>query len=84
VGGHKAYVFMSVLGLTVKDADKLRQSLLAAACSENAVPGHYNQYGQRYTIDYELTTNSGTATVRSAWIIRTGETIPRLVSCYIR
>lgn len=84
VGGHKARVFASVLGLTVADADGLRDALLHAAVNEEAILGRRDNYGQRYTIDFIMTTAIGTATVRSGWIVRAGETTPRLTSCYVR
>jgi hypothetical protein len=34
-------------------------------------------------IDFELTTDMGTAMVRTAWIVRKGEDFPRLTSCYV-
>lgn len=39
--------------------------------------------GQRYVLDFELAGPNGSAIIRSAWIIRTGENVPRLVTCYI-
>ena len=84
VGGHKARVFASVLGLTATDADTLRQALLRAARTEDTIVGRHDGYGQRYTVDFAITTAVGTTTVRSSWIIRTGETTSRLTSCYVR
>lgn len=83
VGRHKAYVFKRVLGLTVVDAEKLRQKLVAIASTGEATRGRQDAYGERYVVDFELTTPHGTAVVRSTWIIRTGEDFPRLTSCYV-
>ncbi len=83
VGGHKAYIFESVLGLTAADARRLQQMLISVAQDREAVLGKRNAYGQRYIIDFEMTTAIGTAVVRSTWIILTGEDVPRLTSCYI-
>ena len=83
VGGHKAHVFESVLGLTAIHAEALRQHLLAVARTGEAVLGMQNAYGQRYIIDFEMTTAVGMAVVRSTWIVLVGQDVPRLTSCYI-
>lgn len=83
-GRHKARVFAAVLGLTTDDADLLRDALLQAALTEDATPTEQDAFGQRYVIDVQMQGPQGTAIVRSAWIVRTGEQIPRLTSCYVR
>jgi hypothetical protein len=35
-----------------------------------------DQYGQRYIVDFPLTRNQNTATVRTTWIIHPDETFP--------
>ena len=83
VGSHKAHVFASVLGLTAAHAEELQQHLLSIAHTGDALIGMRNAYGQRYTVDFEMTTAMGTALIRSTWIVLVGEDIPRLTSCYI-
>lgn len=83
VGSHKAHVFESVLGLTAAHAEELRQRLVAVARTGEAVLGMRNAYGQRYIVDFEMTTSVGTVVVRSTWIILTSEDVPRLTSCYV-
>ena len=83
VGSHKAHVFESVLGLTAAHAEALQQRLLAVARTGEAVLGMQNAYGQRYIVDFEMTTTVGTAVVRSTWIILVHEDVPRLTSCYV-
>jgi hypothetical protein len=83
VGKHKARVFASVLGLTDADAAELRVALLEAARTLDAIPGEHDEYGQRYTLDLILAGPARKATVRSAWIVRTGEDFARLTSCYV-
>src|SRR5262245_41222020 len=82
-GQHKAHLFASIVGLTVEHADQLLEALRNAAAVGDAALGKQDDYGQRYSIDFELTGPRGTATIRSAWIIRRSETVPRLVTCYI-
>jgi hypothetical protein len=82
-GQHKARLFESILGLTIDNADQLLEALRNAATAQDVVVGKRDEYGQRYLIDFEFASPSGTATIRSAWIIRNSETVPRLVTCYI-
>jgi hypothetical protein len=82
-GQHKARLFASILGVTIGQADELLDALRNAANIGDAVAGKRDEYGQRYLIDFEFTGQSGTATIRSAWIIGPNETVPRLVTCYI-
>jgi hypothetical protein len=82
-GKHKARLFEDLLGLTRDHAVWLLDALREAAVSGEAVLGRIDRHGQRYVIDFDLVGPTGRALVRSAWIVRTGETIPRLVTCYI-
>jgi hypothetical protein len=84
-GRHKARVFRSRLGLTAADTELFRQSLHDAAENhqEELQPGDADVYGQRYVLDFAMTTAAGTATVRSTWIILTGQNELRLTSCYV-
>lgn len=82
-GKHKARLFREILGVTLENAGLLLDALKEAAAAGEAVPGKLDRYGQRYVIDFALRRPGGTATVRSAWIVLTGERFPRLVSCYI-
>ncbi|MBK9215478.1 MAG: hypothetical protein IPM59_07735 [Chloracidobacterium sp.] len=83
-GRHKARVFASALGITVADADELREKLLdIARTTESAVTGENDAYGQRFVVDFEWTTAAGTASVRSTWIVLTDEDFPRLTTCYV-
>lgn len=82
-GKHKARVFASALGFTAEDSEELRQALLSAAVSEEAAPAGEDEYGKRYVLDFEMSTEAGSATVRSGWIIRSGEDFPRFTSCWV-
>ncbi len=84
-GRHKSRVFRSRLGLTAADSDTLRQALLNAATNrqDDLLPSLADEFGQRYVMDFELTTAAGSATVRSAWIVLAGEDVLRLTSCYV-
>jgi hypothetical protein len=82
-GQHKARIFRSVLGLALGDAAVLITALRQAAATEEALILKADRYGQRYGVDFEFAGPAGTAKIRSAWIIRTNESVPRLVTCFI-
>ena len=82
-GRHKARVFASVLGMTARNADELRDALLSAAGEAEAILTKKDQYGQRYMIDYKVSGPYGQVMVRSIWIVRNGEDFARLASCYV-
>lgn len=82
-GKHKARVFLTALGLGAKDAEELRQALLNAAQTMEAIRGARDKYGQRFLVDFAMRRDRHEARIRSAWIIRSGEDIVRLTSCYV-
>lgn len=83
-GGNKARVFASALGLTATDAPALREMILAAVLTKEAQPGVTDAHGARYTVDFERQGLQGNmVTIRTAWIVDAGDTIARLVSCYV-
>lgn len=82
-GKHKARVFETVLGLTANDVYELRDAILSAVQTEEAAAGERDEYGQRYIVDFPMKRQGHEAIVRSAWIIRRGEDVPRLTSCYV-
>ena len=83
-GGHKARLFQALIGLNRANASLLLDALHDAAETGEAAVGRADKYGWRYVIDFELAGPNGTATVRSAWIIRIDDEVPRLVTCYIQ
>jgi hypothetical protein len=81
-GRNKARVFASV-GIRRANAEHLRTAILAAACGTDAQPGVANVHGQRYIIDFDMLSQGRTVRIRSTWIVRIGEELPRLTSCYV-
>lgn len=75
-------MFASV-GIGPADAAVLRDALLAAARNAEARLGVANPYGQRYIVDFDLVREGQTVRVRSTWIVRIAEDLPRLTSCYV-
>jgi len=83
-GGDKARVFRVALGLTIDDAQWLREELLRIAQEGEASIGEASQFGDKYIIDATLTRNERTAIVRTAWIIENGKDFPRRITCYVK
>ena len=82
VGKHKARLFAALLGMSIDDAEELRDLLLQVARTHDAEMGEKDEHGQRYRIDFSLTWRGKQATIRSAWNARPDEDFPRLVTCY--
>ena len=82
-GRHKARVFAAALGLAPSDAEFLRGALLQAAREADAVTGESDQFGDRFTIEFEVHRGNRRARIRSAWIVLRSETAPRLTSCFV-
>ena len=84
VGMHKARVFKAALGLTMLQADWLRNRALEVAVTGEARPGSTSAFGDTYVIDAWITYKGRTASVRFSWIVELGTDFPRLTSCYVR
>jgi hypothetical protein len=83
-GKHKARVFATALGFTAENVELLRQALLAAAAIGDAQPAVSDEFGNRYVLDFEAKGPGGVGVIRTAWIVRRGESSPRLTSCYVK
>jgi hypothetical protein len=83
-GKHKARVFNALLGFTATDAETLRKLILNAALTQEATQHASDQHGARYVVDFEAQGLRDMVVIRTAWIIDAGETIPRLISCYVK
>ena len=86
-GKHKARVFLKALGIDKNDAEKLRQIILKAVLTAEAIEQEPSEYGRRFVVDFPVSwskeTMTKTALLRTAWIIRAGENFPRLATCFI-
>ena len=76
-------MFLSVLGMTCTHATELRDCLLQKVKSEECVIGALDEYGTRYVVDFTYVRSDREAMIRSAWIIKAGESMPRLTSCFV-
>ena len=83
IGKHKAEVFASALDLTVADAEELKEALLFAVKNNESQAGKFDKFGQRYTVDFEMSKADKKATIRSGWIIKIDTNFPSLTTCFI-
>ena len=83
VGKHKARVFKAGLGITVKDAEWLRERALELAVNGDAKAGATSVFGDKYVIDSVVEFRGMSAVVRFTWIVELGTDFPRLTSCYV-
>jgi hypothetical protein len=94
-GKHKARLFSAILGMTADDAEELRQILLEIVKIHEARLGRQDAFGQRfsailgmtafgqrYTLDFEISWQNREATLRSGWIVEPDSEIPKLTTCY--
>jgi hypothetical protein len=70
-------------GPHAEDSEELRDALLSAVLLEEAFPAEEDEYGQRYMLDFEMSTEAGSASVRSGWIVRSREDFPRFTTCWV-
>jgi len=69
-GKHKARVFASAMGMTVRDAEPLRRILLAAAGDGEATVAKTDTYGSRFVIESSAEGVRGPVRIRSVWVVR--------------
>ena len=81
-GQHKARLFKSKLGITLDNKEILVTTLIKVAEEDDYIFTQNSQYGQKYVIDFYLTTNVGSSKIRSAWIIPFDDDYPRLTTVY--
>jgi len=81
-GKHKSILFQNKLGITLENADILKNAIKQAAITEDVIIRKVNEYGRHYNQKFFLKTEIGTSLILVVWIIRTGENFPRLTNCY--
>ena len=85
VGGNKAKVFESTLGYNKSNADDLMKQVYSKLSESESVIGKLDQYGQRYTVDMNITSPNGNSKiVRTGWIIKPESTVPELSTIYVK
>jgi hypothetical protein len=81
-GKNKAILFQKRLGITISNADFLKQHLKIAALTEDVIIYKINNYGTHYNMKFLIKTEYGESLVLASWIIRQNEDFPRLTNCY--
>ena len=84
VGGSKARRFYAALGFSASDAEEVVRQVKAALPQSNAIKGLEDGHGKRYAVDIKMVGPSGSAIVRTAWILRDGSESPSLTSIYVK
>lgn len=82
-GRHKAWVFGQALGLQQSDAAWLRDALLEAAAGGFAEPVANDAWGTHWRLDVTIRRQRRSVVVRTLWIVRIGEDLPRFVTCWV-
>ncbi len=83
-GKHKARVFASVLGITVENADHLRELIAKAAFEGEVIQQNSTEFGQLYIpVDWAIS-DQESIILRTLWEITSAQPNPRLVSAFIR
>lgn len=65
------------------DAELRRRVLLEMARLDDAVEGKADEFGRRFIIRSVVTNRGKSAPLRSAWIVRTGESNPHFVTRFV-
>jgi filamentous hemagglutinin len=81
-GGHKARMFAAALGYRRFDHARLIQQIKEGILRHDAVPIDAVPHGERFRVEIPIVGPAGSAIVRTLWIVRTGEDVPRLTSAY--
>jgi len=82
-GRHKARIFQAALDLERSDAAWLRDVLLSAARSSEQFRRSARAWGTEWRADISITRHRMNAIVRTVWLVRTGETLPRFITCWV-
>ncbi len=64
-----------------EDAEWLRDRILDAIRTTEALEAEPTEFGRRHVVDFPLATEVGAAIVRTSWIVRYDEAFPRPTSC---
>jgi hypothetical protein len=82
-GRHKARVFRDALDLMQDDAGWLQAALLDGLRQGEATELSNDVLGSRWRVDMPVSRHGKSVVVRTVWIVRSGEQIPRFVTCWV-
>ncbi|HET6572934.1 MAG TPA: hypothetical protein VFG68_04975 [Fimbriiglobus sp.] len=82
VGRSKA-VFFRALGYDETNAELLTAGLTSIVADNEVAETEATEFGTKYAVEGTLVTPSGvTTSLRTVWILRSGEATPRFVTAY--
>ncbi|SMD42950.1 hypothetical protein SAMN00777080_1521 [Aquiflexum balticum DSM 16537] len=84
IGKYKARLFKSALNISKEHATILKNEILRKLPTSEAALGGKDHFGIRYSVNIKIVIFEKEAKVCTAWIIKEGESFPRLTSCYIK
>jgi hypothetical protein len=82
-GRHHAELFRQLIGIDRDTWWQLHEALRKAASDGEATAGKPSEFGTKYEIRFSMTGPAGSRTILSVWMIRSGESVPRLVTAYV-
>jgi hypothetical protein len=82
-GRHHAELFRRLLGIDRGSRRRLYEALEVAAGDGEAIAGRASEFGAKYEIKFSMTGPSKDHIIQSIWMIRSGESRPRLVTAYV-
>lgn len=82
-GRHKARVFRDALELGQNDAGWLRAALLEGLRQAEAIKLLRDDLGTRWRVDIDVKRHGKSVVVRTVWIVRSSERMPRFVTCWV-
>ena len=82
-GRHKARVFRETLGVDRADAQWLRELLLELVPEREATRLAADAFGTRWRVDLPIARHGKSVVVRTVWIVKAGEDVPRFVTCWV-
>lgn len=82
-GRHKARVFREAIGLSRSEAWWLQNALLEGLRHGEASQFESDDLGSRWRVDVPIARHGKSVVIRTIWIIRSGEGLPRFVTCWV-
>jgi hypothetical protein len=83
IGRHHARLLEELLGFNRANMLVLKSLLVKAAREEPAEETASNRHGRKYIMRLPMTGGRGLHIIRVVWVIESGQSRPRLVTCYV-
>lgn len=83
-GRHKAKVFRAALGIGQENAEWLAAQILRRLPAVEWIASESILFGARYDVDMLISSGTKEAVIRTGWIVRKSDGMPRLVTCFVR